>query len=103
MENTVQENYITEQLWLPLLAGAIQLYFGAPNIREWLPDPDSAIPFSDFPSVDVAYAYVAEVMNKKELWSQHSAWCPKQLPLKLIYAARHSSQNFACNMDSLLP
>lgn len=42
-ENAVCEDYITEKLWRPLKLGSVPIYYGAPNVDEWLPSNKSAI------------------------------------------------------------
>lgn len=47
-ENSVCEDYITEKLWRPLTVGSIPIYFGAPNVQDWLPNEESAILVDNF-------------------------------------------------------
>jgi hypothetical protein len=49
LENSRGEGYMTEKLWLPLLAGAVPVYHGAPDVAEWLPAPEAAIDLAAFP------------------------------------------------------
>ena len=99
LENTTQDNYITEAL----LAGAVPLYLGAPNVRVWLADPDSVILFSDFHSVEEAANYAKHVMKSADLWKKHTAWRTKRFPLPFIHACRRSTQNVFCNLDTVIP
>ena len=48
IENAVCHDYITEKLWKVLQIGAVPLYYGAPNVQEWLPNEYSAILIEDF-------------------------------------------------------
>ena len=50
IENAVCPDYITEKLWKVIQVGAVPVYFGAPNIQEWLPNELSAILVEDFAS-----------------------------------------------------
>lgn len=50
IENAVCEDYITEKLWKVLQVGSVPVYYGAPNVREWLPNEMSAILIEDFES-----------------------------------------------------
>lgn len=51
IENAVCEDYITEKIWKALHIGSVPVYFGAPNVREWLPNHEqSAIHVEDFAS-----------------------------------------------------
>ncbi|XP_062340703.1 alpha-(1,3)-fucosyltransferase 10 isoform X1 [Osmerus eperlanus] len=42
-ENAICDDYITEKLWRPLKLGVVPVYYGAPNVRKWLPGNMSAI------------------------------------------------------------
>ncbi|XP_048877268.1 alpha-(1,3)-fucosyltransferase 10 isoform X8 [Brienomyrus brachyistius] len=42
-ENAVCDDYITEKLWRPLKLGVVPVYYGAPNVRTWLPAEMSAV------------------------------------------------------------
>ena len=42
-ENDVADDYITEKLFQPLVAGSVPIYAGAPNVSRYLPDADAAI------------------------------------------------------------
>ncbi|XP_037961100.1 alpha-(1,3)-fucosyltransferase B isoform X2 [Teleopsis dalmanni] len=49
-ENGVCDDYITEKLWRALIVGSIPIYFGAPNIKDWVPNAKSVIFIDDFDS-----------------------------------------------------
>lgn len=36
-ENAIEEDYVTEKFYDPLLAGSVPVYLGAPNIRNFQP------------------------------------------------------------------
>ncbi|XP_037072968.1 alpha-(1,3)-fucosyltransferase 10-like isoform X2 [Pollicipes pollicipes] len=50
LENAVCDDYVTEKLWRPLRLGVVPVYHGAPNVRRWLPNNDSAVLVTDFAS-----------------------------------------------------
>ena len=43
IENSNTKDYITEKLWESFESGCLPIYYGAPNINEYLPDPNSII------------------------------------------------------------
>jgi len=43
MENSITQDYVTEKLWDALTAGCVPVYIGAPNVDDFLPDPDAII------------------------------------------------------------
>ena len=49
-ENAICDDYMTEKLFRTFHIGAIPIYKGAPNIREWLPHSKSAILVDDYES-----------------------------------------------------
>ena len=52
IENAECKDYISEKLWNALTAGTVPIYFGASNIRDYLPNPDSAILVDEFDSIE---------------------------------------------------
>lgn len=42
-ENALCDDYVTEKLWRPLKLGVVPVYYGAPNVRKWLPSNRSAV------------------------------------------------------------
>ncbi|KAN0041397.1 hypothetical protein ACTFIV_003936 [Dictyostelium citrinum] len=73
-ENSLCEDYITEKLWESLSVGTIPIYLGAPNIKEFLPDPDSIINVRDFQSVNDLVNYLKMVENDESLRLKHLRW-----------------------------
>ncbi|KAJ6644655.1 Alpha-(1,3)-fucosyltransferase 10 [Pseudolycoriella hygida] len=49
-ENSVCNDYVTEKLWRTIVVGSVPVYFGAPNIKQWLPNNKTAILIDDFKS-----------------------------------------------------
>jgi hypothetical protein len=49
-ENAIQQDYVTEKFYIPLMAGAVPVYLGAPNIAEFAPDDNSYIDVNTFDS-----------------------------------------------------
>ena len=50
IENSLSHDHVTEKLWHPLAAGSVPLYYGAPNVDDWLPCHDCIIDLRKFPS-----------------------------------------------------
>ena len=102
LENSQFDGYVTEKLWLPLLAGAVPVYHGAPDVARWLPAPEAAIDISSYPSVAAAMAYVARVGREQALWEHHTAWRRRPFALRFLNALRASLPNLYCNIDPAL-
>ena len=50
-ENSFDNDYVTEKLWQPLAAGSVPLYYGPPNVEEWLPCSNCIIDLRRFSSI----------------------------------------------------
>jgi hypothetical protein len=99
LENARFPGYMTEKLWLPLLAGAVPVYLGAPDVKAWLPAPEAAIDLGAYASVAEAMAYVRRVGRDPSLWERHTAWRRGRLGLRFLHLLRNSLPNLLCNMD----
>lgn len=49
-ENSILDDYVTEKLYDPLIAGVVPIYFGAPNITDYLPDASCLVNAAHFSS-----------------------------------------------------
>ena len=78
-ENQRVDDYITEKLWNTFRAGVLPVYFGAPNIREHVPE-HSIVNVDDFESVDELAKHLKEIMENEELYNSYHAWRYKPLP-----------------------
>ena len=99
LENARVPGYMTEKLWLPLLAGAVPVYLGAPDVAAWLPAPEAAIDLGAFASVAEAMAYVRRAGRDRALWERHTAWRRGRLGLRFLHLLRNSLPNLLCNAD----
>ena len=70
-ENAICNDYITEKLWRPLAAGAIPVYKGAPNVKEWLPDDTSIILVDDFKHPRDLANYLNYVANNETEYNKY--------------------------------
>jgi alpha-1,4-fucosyltransferase len=73
IENTATESYVTEKLFYALDAGAVPIYFGAPNVRDFVP-PHSIIDGSSFASLDLLADHVKRVAMSPVLYAEYHAW-----------------------------
>jgi len=73
IENTMTESYVTEKLFYALDAGAVPIYFGAPNVLDFVP-PKSIIDGSKFSSLENLASYVKQVANDPVAYSEYHAW-----------------------------
>ena len=73
IENTRNESYVTEKLFYALDVGAVPIYFGAPNVHDFVP-PHSIIDGSKFASMQKLANYVKKVAADPVLYAEFHAW-----------------------------
>ncbi|MQL79396.1 hypothetical protein Taro_011824 [Colocasia esculenta] len=73
IENTVVESYVTEKLFYALDAGSVPIYFGAPNVWDFVP-PNSIIDGSKFSSMEELAAYVKALAADPVAYAEYHAW-----------------------------
>ncbi|XP_053318980.1 alpha-(1,3)-fucosyltransferase 10 [Spea bombifrons] len=73
-ENAVCDDYITEKLWRPLKLGAVPVYYGAPNIENWLPSNKSAIIVDRFAHPKELAEYIKQLDQNDTLYMEFLEW-----------------------------
>ncbi|KAK9270468.1 hypothetical protein L1049_026048 [Liquidambar formosana] len=73
IENTVTESYVTEKLFYALDSGAVPIYFGAPNVWDFVP-PHSIIDGTKFGSMKDLANYVKALANDPVAYAEYHAW-----------------------------
>ena len=73
IENTETESYVTEKLFYALDSGAVPIYFGAPNVWDFVP-PHSIIDGSKFGSMEELASYVKALANDPVAYAEYHAW-----------------------------
>ena len=69
-QNARCDDYMTEKIFRTINMGVVPVYLGAPNIREWLPDPDLAILADEFESPTDLAAYIKHVDSDATLYEK---------------------------------
>ncbi|CAN6440261.1 unnamed protein product [Victoria cruziana] len=73
IENTMTESYVTEKLFYALDAGSVPIYFGAPNVEDFVP-PNSIIDGTKFASLEELASYVKALANDPVAYAEYHAW-----------------------------
>lgn len=73
IENTVTESYVTEKLFYALDSGAVPIYFGAPNVHDFVP-PNSIIDGTQFKSMQELASYVTALANDPVAYAEYHSW-----------------------------
>jgi len=79
-ENSRSEDYVTEKLLRALAVGTIPIYRGAPNVKEFLPDPDAIITPNDFDTPAHLAAYLYCLLMDASSMNKHLAWRTRPWP-----------------------
>jgi hypothetical protein len=80
MENSVELDYVTEKVYQALEAGCVPIYFGAPNVNEYIPDMEGIIDYSQLRSPSALLTELERLANNQTAYEQKLAW--KQMPLE---------------------
>lgn len=71
IENGVCDDYVSEKFWRAIHVGVVPIYFGAPTIRDWLPNNKSALLLDDFPSLHLLSARINTLMRDDALYEEY--------------------------------
>jgi hypothetical protein len=75
MENHADKDYVSEKVWDCIRAGAVPIYWGAPNVGQYLPGGKaSAIFADDFKDVAALAAHLRKVGGNETLWQSYRQW-----------------------------
>ncbi|CAL8997902.1 unnamed protein product [Prunus brigantina] len=73
IENTMTESYVTEKLFYALDSGAVPIYFGAPNVWDFVP-PHSIIDGTKFSNLEELASYVKALANDPVAYAEYHGW-----------------------------
>jgi hypothetical protein len=82
MENSINQDYVSEKVMDSLRAGCVPIYLGAPNVRAFLPVPWAVImygPGGNATTPAELDALMERVGRDKELYESLLAW--KNMPV----------------------
>ena len=96
-ENQRVDDYITEKLWRTFRAGVLPVYFGAPNIKEHVPE-HSIVNVDDFASHEELAQHLKDIMSNKELYNSYHAWRYKPLPIHFVQKYNFTHVHSACRV-----
>eukprot|EP00802_Teleaulax_amphioxeia_P016797 Tamp_16926.p1 GENE.Tamp_16926~~Tamp_16926.p1 ORF type:complete len:433 (-),score=80.52 Tamp_16926:128-1345(-) len=80
LENSLAHDYVTEKFYQPLLAGAVPIYLGAPNIEEFAPDADAYIDLRRFASIEALASHLTHLSQDNAAYAKLHAWRHRPLP-----------------------
>ena len=74
LENAIEEDYVTEKFFDPLLVGTVPIYRGAPNVDAFAPDPRCFIDATKFSSEAELAAYVRHLDANPDAYAEYLSW-----------------------------
>jgi hypothetical protein len=89
-ENAIAEDYVTEKLYGPLIAGSVPVYLGAPNVDQIVPAQDCYIDVTDFAGPEALAQHLLELDDDAEAYEGHLEW--KRRPFQPDFQARLEEQ-----------
>ena len=103
IENSRDEDYVTEKLYQGLRAGSVPIYLGAPNIRDYLPHPDSALLIEDFDDIKALVDYIKRANADEQLYAKHMAWKITKLSEQFMdRVAKKPANSIHCRVCDLI-
>ena len=96
-ENQRVDDYITEKLWGAFRAGVLPVYFGAPNIKEHVPE-NSIVHVDDFSTHDELAAHLRAIVSDEALYDSYHAWRYKPLPQWFVTKYNFTHVHSACRV-----
>lgn len=73
-ENAIAKDYVTEKFYDPLLAGAVPIYLGAPNVDDYAPGDNCYINVADFDSPKELALYLKRCLTDEDEYLKYHRW-----------------------------
>ena len=100
-ENSFDNDYVTEKLWQPLAAGSVPLYYGPPNVEEWLPCSNCIIDLRRFSSIREAVDYVKTIASNATRYAEFHRWREQPVLPKFQRILDYFQRAEAYNLESM--
>ncbi|KAK9826868.1 hypothetical protein WJX81_002023 [Elliptochloris bilobata] len=106
MENALSHDYVSEKLWDAFAGGCVPVYYGAPNIDAFLPDPEAIVDYRALGSPAALRTELLRLSSDAAAWNAKVAWrgrpLARQAPgfQRQVFLARHRDPQ--CALCALL-
>ena len=70
-ENTVEEGYISEKIFLAYAAGCVPVYMGAPDIHYWVPGNHSYVDASKFEGPEKLAEHIKKILTDDKVYKSY--------------------------------
>ena len=91
LENSESDFYVTEKLYQPLAMGAVPVYIGAPNVRDFAP-AGSYIDARAFGSPQALATFLLSLASDEDAYTRYLAWKARP-PASQLSAGVHAALN----------
>lgn len=85
LENAIDEDYVTEKFFDPLVAGSVPVYLGAPNVDRFSPGERCFINVNDFASPRALADALIGIAADEDAYASYHAW--RERPLRKEFLA----------------
>jgi len=95
-ENAIDEDYVSEKFFQPLLVGTVPVYLGAPNVSEYAPGENCFINCNDYKDPRELAEYLLFLDSSDDEYARYLAW--KKKPFRdsfLTLAGRLEEHSFS--------
>lgn len=86
-ENSCAEDYVTEKFFDPLLAGAVPVYLGAPNVDEFVPGDNCYVDVRKYKTAGELAAHLKACLEDPVLYEQYQQWRKQSLKDSFVLKA----------------
>jgi len=78
-ENSIELDYVTEKVYRALESGCIPVYYGAPNVNDYIPDEAGIVNYSKLRSPAALLAELERLASDESAYNEKLAWRKKSL------------------------
>lgn len=89
-ENSCAKDYVTEKFFDPLLAGAVPVYWGAPNVDEFAPGDNCYVDVRKYETVEELAIHLQACLDDPALYARYHAW--REQPLRPTFIQKAVAQ-----------
>lgn len=101
-ENAIDEDYVTEKLFDPLLMGSVPVYLGAPNVDAFAPGDDCFIDAARFDSPRALAAHLLALAADETSYQRHHRWRSQPLRPAFLDMMQRIATPPLCRLAHLL-
>lgn len=101
-ENAIDEDYVTEKFFEPLLMGSVPVYLGAPNVDAFAPGDDCFIDAARFDSPRALAAHLLALAADETAWQRHHRWRSQPLRPAFLDMMQRIATPPLCRLAHLL-